>query len=121
MQLAGSSAKYPGVSKQTDIPTIDGVSLLPTFAGNSLKREKPLFFEFGSGKAVRDGAWKLVRSRTKAWELYNLASDRTETNDLAAVEPDRAGRMEQAWHAWYRGCTGKTWADPVKKNKTKKK
>lgn len=121
MQLAGSTAKYPGVSKETDIPAIDGVSLLPTFAGNSLTREKPLFFEFGSGKAVRDGAWKLVRNRTNAWELYNLASDRTETNDLAAVEPDRAERMEQAWHAWYRDCTGKTWADPGKKQKTRKK
>ena len=121
MQLAGSTAKYPGVSKQTDIPPIDGVSLLPTFAGDSLERDKPLFFEYGSGKAVRDGPWKLVRIRTNAWELYNLASDRTETNDLAAVEPDRVERMQEAWHAWYKDCAGKSWTEPVKKKKTKKK
>ena len=41
-------AEYPGVSKQSYIPPIDGVSLLPTFASDSLKRDKPLFFEYGS-------------------------------------------------------------------------
>ncbi len=117
MAMAGPSAQYPGRSEQEDIPAIDGVSLLPSFAGKSLERGKPLFFEFGSGKAVRDGNWKLVRSRTKAWELYNLARDRTETKDLSTTEPERAKRMQEAWLAWYRDCTGKAWTEPVKKKR----
>ena len=35
--------------------------------------------------------------------------------------PNRVKRMQQAWHAWYKDCTVRTWVDPVKKNRTKKK
>ncbi len=118
MELAGKSATYPSESKQTNIPPLDGISLAPSFVGKSIERRKPLYFEFGSGKAVRDGNWKLVRSRTNAWELYDLSQDRTETNNLASTQPDRVKQMEQSWHDWYKDCTGKEWASK-KKGKSK--
>ena len=31
------------------------------------------------------------------WELFNLADDPTQTNDLAAQEPDRLKRMQELW------------------------
>jgi hypothetical protein len=34
------------------------------------------------------------------WELYNLATDPTESTDLLAAEPERAQRMQQELTAW---------------------
>ena len=31
------------------------------------------------------------------WELYNLGTDRTETNDLAARYPDKVRKLAQVW------------------------
>lgn len=105
IELAGAS--HPGGSTQSAIPPLEGISLTPSFRGGPLNRNEPLFFEFGSGKAVHHGRWKLVRARDAAWELYDLEMDRTETNDLAAVHPDRVSGLSAAWAIWYKRCTGK--------------
>ena len=34
------------------------------------------------------------------WRLYNLADDRTETNDLAASVPERVEAMSRQWEQW---------------------
>lgn len=109
MEMGGGS--YPGEATG-DIPEIDGISLMPVFSGGNLEREDPLFFEFGGGKAVRDGKWKLVRAGNEDWELYDFSVDRTETNDLAGEHPERVGQMREAWEAWYRDCTGSDYIDP---------
>jgi arylsulfatase len=105
IELAGAS--HPGGSTQSAIPPLEGISLTPSFRGAPLTRNEPLFFEFGSGKAVRHGRWKLVRTRDAPWELYDLETDRTETNDLAAEHPDRVSGLSAAWLIWYKRCTGK--------------
>ena len=115
MELAG--ARHPGQSKQAEIPPLEGVSLSPTFHGKPVERTDPLFFEFGSGNAVRDGNWKLVRSRGQAWELYDLESDRTETRNLAEELPDRVNVMAKGWNDWFKRCTGKQY--PKKGNDRK--
>ena len=35
-----------------------------------------------------------------AWELYNLAADRTEQCNLAATEPALAAELAALWEAW---------------------
>ena len=75
MELA--IADFPGESPTPDIKPPDGIGLVPSFSGDSLKRDKPLFREFGGGAAVQKGDKKLVRKRT--WELCDLSKDRTET------------------------------------------
>jgi arylsulfatase len=57
---------------------------------------------------MRDGAWKLVRSGA-TWELYDLATDRTEMRDLASKRTDLIKQMDTAWLAWWKGCTGSEW------------
>ena len=47
--------------------------------------------------ALRAGDWKLVTVKGGAWELYNLATDRCETRNLAAAEPDRVAALEREW------------------------
>ena len=34
------------------------------------------------------------------WELYNMRTDRTETNDLAEKYPEMVKQMAQAWDQW---------------------
>ena len=47
------------------------------------------------------GDWKLVAKGPKAaWELYDLAADRTESTDLAVRQPDRVRQMASEWDAW---------------------
>ncbi|MEM8954072.1 MAG: arylsulfatase [Verrucomicrobiota bacterium] len=116
MEMGG--ANYPGEATGGEgILEIDGISLVPVFSGGSLERTGPLFFEFGGGKAVRDGKWKLVRQGNDPWELYDFSVDRTETHDLAEEHPERVEQMVEAWGAWYRDCTGSGYVDPRAKKK----
>jgi arylsulfatase A-like enzyme len=51
--------------------------------------------------AVRDGDWKLIEHYEDGrLELFNLAQDIGETNDLALKEPDRAARMKGFLEGW---------------------
>ena len=108
--MALTGARYPGESKEAGIPPFDGVSLLPAFRGEMLSRPRPLFFQFSKGSAMRQGQWKLVRLGAQ-WELYDLASDRTERHDLAAQRPDFVGQMDAQWRAWWRDCTGSEYTE----------
>ena len=78
----------------------EGLSLLPAFAGEPLDREA-IYWEHEGNRAVRVGDWKLVAKGAKgAWELYNLAEDRTELHNLAAAQPARAKELADTWQAW---------------------
>lgn len=114
MDLAGEKAVYP-----KKIPAVDGISLVPTFLGQSLKRADPLFFQYGSWQSVRDGSWKLVQRGKDPWQLYDLSSDRTETHNLATKETDRVITMKAQWNQWAEevGAARK----PSKKSKKSKK
>ncbi|MDP3072241.1 MAG: arylsulfatase [Opitutaceae bacterium] len=113
---AVAGANYPGASPETAISRPDGVSLLPAFKGEAVVRNQPLFFQFNKGSAVRDGPWKLVRLGP-TWELYHLASDRTETHDLAAKRPELVKQMDAVWRAWWKDCTGQDWTGTAPKEK----
>lgn len=92
-----SGAEYPLRSGEEKIQPMEGVSLKPAFAGQSLNRPQPLFWEHEGNRAVRDGEWKLVAKENKPWELYHMTTDRTELNDLSQKYPDRVKTMSQQW------------------------
>ena len=62
----------------------------------------PMFWEHEGNGAMRDGSWKLVREYPKDWELYDMVADRTETHNLAAVQPERVAHMAAQYEAWAR-------------------
>jgi len=77
---------------------MDGISFLPTLLGNAKEQEKHeyLYWEFherGGRKALRKGDWKLVNynvfdpAKTTV-ELYNIATDPGEENNLAEANPE---------------------------------
>ncbi len=112
--LSVSGAKFPGESKEANIHSTDGVSLLPATKGQKIDRNNPLFYQFAKGAAIREGQWKLVRLGP-TWELYDLANDRSETNNLVSKRPEIAQKMEAQWLAWWKDCTGNEWTGKAPK------
>lgn len=105
-----SGAVYPTTSGGKNILPMEGESLLPALHGGKTDRSSPLFWEFAGNHAVREGDWKLVAERSRDWELYNLASDRSETRDLARVHPDRVRQLAATYDAWATRAGAKTHA-----------
>jgi len=99
LDVAG--AGYPAENSGEAVQPLEGVSLRPALAGQSLGRRTPIFFEHEGNRAVRDGRWKLVaKGPAGRWELYDMDADRTELNDLAAEQPERVAAMAMQWEAW---------------------
>jgi arylsulfatase len=79
---------------------LEGRSLVPAFANKAIERDA-LYWEHEGNAAVRVGDMKLVRAgRNSAWELYDLAKDRTEQHDLIAEQPEMAKQLEAKWESW---------------------
>jgi arylsulfatase len=95
-----SGAKYPAEVNGNKIKPMQGVSLVPAFAGKNLNRKEPIFWEHESNRAVRDGKWKLVAKADKPWELYDMEKDRTEMHDLSAKFPQKTKELAAKWDAW---------------------
>jgi arylsulfatase A-like enzyme len=94
LQLSG--AKYPD-----KVPPGEGVSILPLLAGkNGPVHVAPIYWEHEGNAAVRWGKWKLVREYKKAWELYDIETDRTEMRDLAKVNAGKLSELTKLWTKW---------------------
>jgi arylsulfatase A-like enzyme len=82
---------------------IDGISMVPTLLGTgSQKQHEYLYWEFherGGKQAVRIGDYKAVRLNihkepNSPLELYNLADDLHEDNNIASEQPDLIAKIE---------------------------
>jgi arylsulfatase A-like enzyme len=94
---------------------LDGQSLLPALKGGTMA-ERPLFWHYphygnqggAPGAAIRRGDWKLIEwAEDGKAELFNLANDISEKNDLAASEPQRAAALRDELHAWQKDVGAK--------------
>lgn len=112
----------PSLSKLCNAPlpkdyTSDGEELLAAILGKPTKRQRPIFWEYGRNDksfafpkdakhrspslAMRDGDWKLlINADGSGAELYDLANDRNEEQNLAAKEPARVQAMTRAILDW---------------------
>ncbi len=98
-----AGADYPQQRNGQPVKTLRGESLLPTFRNPTATRSRTLFWEHEKHAAIRDGDWKLVTkdvSNPTDWELYDLAHDRVELNDLAADNPAIVTRLSNRWKTW---------------------
>ncbi|NOX56451.1 MAG: sulfatase [Planctomycetes bacterium] len=90
--------------------TIDGISLLPLLTQSGSIDRQALYWHFphywwGTNvrpySIIRDGDWKLIRHyETGRIELYNLANDLGETNDMAESRPDLVRRLSAKLDGW---------------------
>jgi arylsulfatase A-like enzyme len=108
--LAAAGADYPAEHAGSKITPLEGTNLLPQLTGETFTRPQPLVWEHEGNRAIREGDWKLVAKGPQgAWELYNLAADRTEMRDLAGAEPQRVQDMAANWGAWARRANVLPW------------
>lgn len=88
---------------------IDGRSLVPLLKDASHTFDRNLFWHYphyhAGGdwpySAVRSGDWRLIESLEDGHlELYNLADDPGETQNLKGPHGDRAAVLQRSLHAW---------------------
>ena len=90
-------AEVTGAKAPADV---DGLSILPTLigekaAGHTQRQHDFLYWEIGGATAIRQGTWRVVRPKpTSKWELFDLAADPSESQDLAAAKPDIVAKLD---------------------------
>ena len=98
VDVAGAS--YPDTFAKHTIQPLEGKSLLSVFEKDEMEK-RHILFEHENNGALRIGDWKLVGKNVvlenstipHKWELYNMAQDRSEMNDLSAKYPKKRDKM----------------------------
>ncbi len=81
LTLAGGSLEQP--------KKLDGLDIWPTLtSGKPSPHEEILLNSTPNNGAIRVGNWKLKRNRNQPPELYNLAEDLGEQNNVAEANPE---------------------------------
>lgn len=95
----------------------DGESLAPVLLGKgNASRKAPIFWrrppdrktmapspELLPALSMREGEWKLLCEYDGSEpQLYNLAADRSETNNLSAQHPEQIARLTSLLLAWHK-------------------
>ena len=103
---------------------VKGVSIMPTLLGQLQKIQRDMVFvrREGGGKyngqdyhAFRRGDWKIVHnSPYEPLELYNLAEDQLEKNNMANKAPKIYNELKAALRKHYQRAGQVPWQKPVK-------
>ncbi len=97
-----AKARYPDTFHEKSIKPMQGTSLTPVFEGNALPENRTLYWEHFGHRAVRQGDWKAVYAKNgdKTWELYQIADDPVELNDVSARYPDKVEELKNLYKKW---------------------
>lgn len=80
---------------------LDGLDPLPVLTGNAKSPHRSLYFTYGRHAALRFGDWKIVRTKpTERWQLFDLASDRSESTNLATEQPGQLAKLVSEFDRW---------------------
>ena len=109
-----TGAEYPSSYNGKNIVLYEGKSLMNAINQNETIERDAIYFEHEGNRGIREGKWKLVSKAypdaghfrkvdeiaLEEWALYNIETDRTELNDLAAGYPDKVKEMSAKWQQW---------------------
>ena len=121
--LAACGAEVPGGVK------FDGRNLLPLLEGQPTDwPDRNLYFQWHRGDvpelyrafAVRGPRYKLVQAAgageqpppKQKFELFDLANDPAEQNDLSSDKPDIVAQLKSAYEAWFRDVSATRGYEP---------
>lgn len=83
-----AGAAYPESLDGHRIAPLRGQSLLPILRGETDGGPREFWQYYRNNRSLRQGDWKIVAERQRdRWELYSIAEDRSEVNDLADTLP----------------------------------
>jgi arylsulfatase len=107
LEVAGAS--YPASYAGQELPPLIGRSWGPVLSGQaeSPRTEQDyLAWELFGNRALRQGNWK-IRWEFKSlgtgdWELFDLATDPAERNNLAAQRPEKLKSLLALWDDYVR-------------------
>jgi arylsulfatase len=92
-----------------------GISLVPFLNKDVQSQRPPLFFHHAKKSALRHGDWKITTiDKGEEWELYDLSSDRGETNNLAEENREKRDELVQLWDTQRESIIGQIKAEPIK-------
>lgn len=99
VDIFATAAKLAGAKQPRNL---DGVDLMPFLTGEDAGVPHDWFFwRQGRKTALRKGDWKLVNMTRSSggpkWELYNIAGDLREEQDLANRQPDKLKELIALW------------------------
>ncbi|NNC76620.1 MAG: sulfatase-like hydrolase/transferase, partial [Woeseiaceae bacterium] len=106
--LEYAGVAHPGPTYQgRSIETPTGISFMPLLHGAPGSTEPRVTgAELFGKRVVRSGSWKLVHMPepygSNDWQLFNLAEDLGESNDLAADYPAKVEELKAHWEAYAR-------------------
>ena len=90
---------------------LDGVDLMPYLTGS--KKGSPhaeLYWTWGARKALRAGNLKaLSQDDGKTWQLYDLAKDKSETNDLSSKRGKKLNSIKERFLRWEKSLMPQQW------------
>ncbi|MGB0414171.1 MAG: arylsulfatase [Coraliomargarita sp.] len=95
VDLCGAS--YPAQFEGRTIEPMNGISMAPAFEGEVAERDGGIYQMFAQSRAYRLDDWKIVNKGYSRWELYNLAEDPTEQNNLARQLPEKVEALKAMW------------------------
>ncbi|HEX3148794.1 MAG TPA: arylsulfatase [Gemmataceae bacterium] len=115
--------KKPGEVDGKPVPVAPGKSLVPLFAKDGTVTHESLWWLHEGNRALRAGDWKIVAAgKDSPWELYDLATDRAESRDLAKDKPEKVSELVAEWTRQfddYKALAAKDLPPEVKKNPKK--
>ncbi len=96
LEVAGG--KRPETWDGRPVPAPPGISLVPLFAKDGAAAHESIWWLHEGNRALRVGDWKIVAAgKDSPWELYDMKTDRSETDDLAAKRPEKVRAMKAIW------------------------
>ncbi|QDU10236.1 sulfatase-like hydrolase/transferase [Gimesia aquarii] len=88
--------------------TLDGENILPVLESPESAEPRRFFFEYRNFSAVRDGKYKLLRTKPgRNFMLFDLEQDLGETKDLSAKHPEIVAKLKSAYQTWKSDVTSR--------------
>lgn len=88
-------ASLVGYEAKTDLKW-DGLNQWPALLGKVEKPEpRTIYIAANNGQSLRHGDWKLIQTKKGDEQLFNIAVDPYEKNDLAKKEPEKVAELQK--------------------------
>ena len=102
MDIFPTLIDYAGLAKDSINDLSDGLSLAEVINGEDTRRTKPIGFRHTGRAAWLDNNYKLVtlKVESREYQLFDLAADPQEKQDILTERPDVANRMIAEFEAW---------------------